>query len=38
MLEDTSNNNFVELLVTTNTTFQCHPRFVETIEFITNAS
>jgi len=33
MMEDTSNNNFVELLGTVNTTLQCHPRFLETPEF-----
>ena len=27
MMEDASNNNFVELLCTVNTTLQCHPRF-----------
>jgi len=30
MMEDASNNNFVELLGTVNTTLQCHPRFAET--------
>jgi len=33
MMEDASNNNFVELLCTVNTTLQCHPRFLETLEF-----
>jgi len=33
MMEDASNNNFVELLCTVNTTLQCHPRFAETPEF-----
>ncbi|QCE03664.1 hypothetical protein DEO72_LG8g1689 [Vigna unguiculata] len=32
-MEDASNNNFVELLCTVNTTLQCHPRFVEIREF-----
>ena len=34
MMEDASNNNFVELLGTINITLQCHPRFVETPIFI----
>jgi len=33
MMEDASNNTFVELLVNVNTTLQCHPRFVETPKF-----
>jgi len=33
MMEDASNNNFVELLCTVNTTLQCHPRFAEIPEF-----
>jgi len=33
MMEDESNNNFVELLVYVNSTLQCHPRFSETAEF-----
>jgi len=33
MIEDASNNNFVELICTVNTTLQCHPRFDETPEF-----
>jgi len=33
MMGDASNNNFVELLCTVNTTLQCHPRFPETMEF-----
>ena len=33
MMEDVSNNNFVELLYTINTTLQCHPRFAEIPEF-----
>ena len=32
-MEDASNNNFVELLCTINTTLQCHPRFAEIPEF-----
>ena len=30
MLEDASNNNFVELVLIVNTTLQGHKRFVET--------
>jgi len=33
MMEDASNNNFLELLGIVNTTFQCHPIFPETLEF-----
>ncbi|QCD86842.1 hypothetical protein DEO72_LG3g1369 [Vigna unguiculata] len=33
MMEDASNNNFVELLCTVNTTLQCHPRFAKIPEF-----
>jgi len=33
MMEDVSNNNFVELIVSVNSTPQCHPRFVETPKF-----
>jgi len=33
MMEDASNNNFVELLCTVNTTLQCHPRFAEIPKF-----
>jgi len=33
MMEDASNNKFVELLCTVNTTLQCHPRFAEIREF-----
>ena len=33
MMEDASNNNFVELFCTVNTTLQCHPRFAEIPEF-----
>jgi len=33
MMEDASNNNFLELLGTVNTTLQCHPRFVEIPKF-----
>jgi len=32
-MEDASNNNFVELLCTVNTTLQCHPRFAEIPKF-----
>ncbi|QCE03952.1 hypothetical protein DEO72_LG8g1984 [Vigna unguiculata] len=32
-MEDASNNKFVELLCTVNTSLQCHPRFPETPEF-----
>jgi len=30
MMEDACNKSFVELLVTVNTTIQCHPRVAET--------
>jgi len=33
MMEDASNNNFVELLGIFNTTLKCHPRFAEILEF-----
>ena len=33
MMEDASNNNFIELLCTVNTTLQCHPRFAEILKF-----
>jgi len=33
MMKDASNNNFVELLCTINTTLQCHLRFAEIPEF-----
>ena len=33
MMEDASNNNFVELLCIVNTTLQCHPRFAEIPKF-----
>ena len=33
MIEDASNNNFVELLCIVNTTLQCHPSFAEIPEF-----
>jgi len=33
MMEDASNNNFVELPISVNSTLQCYPRFPETSKF-----